>query len=190
MNKFHDTLRILRHDYKYHLDTIGELLSSGNKEETEKYLSEIKTQFANKELPVFCSNSVLNALLAGYAERCANVDISFSAKISLPDRITVPNYEMCIVLGNLLENAVEACNRQDGIRKIVVVVNTQGANLAIMVKNSYSGEVTQDSDRLVSKKKDGGLGLRSVQAVASRHNGELMTEWDDKIFSAYVLMQC
>lgn len=188
MNEMHDILRILRHDYKYHLDTIGELLGSGNQSQAEKYLADIQTQLDEKELPHYCSNSVLNALLASYAERCSKLEIQYGVKISIPDTITMSNYELCIVLGNLLENAVTACERQTSGRKIDVVVNTQGANLAVMVKNSYSGEIMRDGDRIVSTKKEGGLGLRSVQAVASRHDGELMTEWDDVTFSAYVLM--
>lgn len=189
INEMYDTLRILRHDYKYHLDVIGELLSSGNKSETEKYLDDIQKQFPKSELLSYCSNPVLNSLLASYSERCAALNIKIDIEISTPENIVIPNYEMCIVIGNLLENAVEASCRHNGSRRIELIINTQGAHLAIMVKNNFCGEIKQDNGLPASAKKEGGLGLRSVQAVAARYGGELMTEWDDKTFSVYVLMK-
>jgi sensor histidine kinase regulating citrate/malate metabolism len=189
MNEMHETLRILRHDYKYHLDTIGELLNTHRGREAEKYLINIQKQMTEKELPGFCSNSILNALLASYAERCARLDIQYDVRISMPDTITVSNYDMCIILGNLLENAVYACELYNGKRKIELVINAQYANLAVMVKNNYSGKITRGGNRLASKKINGGIGLQSVQTAAARYGGELMTEWDDATFSASVLMK-
>jgi len=188
MNEMYDALRIMRHDYKYHMDTISELLNAGDKTEAEKYVADIKKQMSEKQLPAYCSNSVLNALLAGYAERCHTQSTVYIVEISMPLSIAIPNYEMCIILGNLLENAIEASARLDDKRKIELVINTQGSHLAIMVKNRFDGAVLQDNSRPVTMKKDGGLGLRSVQAVAARYGGELMTEWDIETFTAYVLL--
>ena len=87
-----------------------------------------------------------------------------------------------------MENAVEACKRQTGVRGIELIINTQGAHLAVMVKNNFDGEVAQTEHKIVSRKQSGGLGLRSVQTIAARYGGELMTEWDSMTFTAYVLM--
>lgn len=189
MNEMYDTLRVMRHDYKYHLDTIGELLYSGNKTEAEKYLTDTQKQLSERQLANYCSNTVLNALLANYSERCAKMKVKYDVNVSIPKVISIPNYEMCIILGNLLENAVEASSRHNGRRRIELVINTQGTHLAIMVKNNFNGDIAQDNGLPLSTKKDGGLGLRSVQAVAARHGGELMTEWDGTVFAAYVLMR-
>lgn len=189
MSEMYDVIRTIRHDYKYHLDVIGELLSSGNQSETEKYLDDIKKQLPKDELSNFCSNPVLNALLVSYSERCAALNIKLDIEISIPGTIIIPNYEMCIVVGNLLENAVDASCQNSSERRIKLIINTQGAHLAIMVKNNFIGEIAHCDGFPASAKKDGGFGLRSVQAVAARNGGELMTEWDDATFSAYVLMR-
>jgi sensor histidine kinase regulating citrate/malate metabolism len=52
---------------------------------------------------------VINSLAADYALRCVEMEIKLDVSINIPKDFSVPNYEMCIVLGNLLENAVEAC---------------------------------------------------------------------------------
>jgi sensor histidine kinase regulating citrate/malate metabolism len=95
---------------------------------------------------------------------------------------------MCIILGNLLENAVEACQKPDGGGKIELAVNTQGKLLAVMVKNNFSDVIMEENGLLLSTKKNGGYGLRSVRAVAARYGGQVLTEWDDTAFCAYVLV--
>ena len=96
---------------------------------------------------------------------------------------------MCIVLGNLLENAVEATTKLNNDRGIGLKINTQNDHLAVIVKNSFKEPITGNGDFPVSSKKNGGLGLRSVQAVATRYGGDLMTEWEGRTFTAYVLLK-
>lgn len=189
MTEMQDSLRMLRHDYRYHLDVMLELIRSNQTEELYPYLTGLETQLAENKLPYYCPNSVINALLAGYGERCAKQNIQYDIKISMPHELSIPNYEMCIVLGNLLENAVHACEHKEGRRMVSLVINTQGAHLAVMVKNSFCGELVQAEGLPISAKKDGGFGLRSAQAVAARYGGELMVEWDRDVFTAYVLMR-
>lgn len=188
MNEMFDTIRILRHDYKYHLATTSELLRSGNQEEIDQYLKSVEVQLSEQELQDFCKNPVINALIASYAERCTERNIQYDVRVTLPEIIPAANYEMCIILGNLLENAMEGCQKIKAGGKIELIIKPQGKQLAVMVKNSFDGVICQDGEQPVSAKKDGGLGLRSVQAVASRYGGELLTEWNRETFTAYVLI--
>ena len=189
MDEMYDRLRILRHDFKYHLTAVGELLSSGDKEEVDMYLSEVQARLSENEMCSYCTNNVINALLSNYAERCANAGVRFEADVSLPETLTVPNYDLSIVLGNLLENAIEACEKAAGDKMIELRVKPLMTQLAVRVRNSFDGKPVTDGGRLISAKKDGGFGLRSVEAVAARYDGELATEWDGGLFSAYVTVK-
>lgn len=188
MEEMLDKIRILRHDYKYHLMATSELLHSGNAEEIDKYLNKIATQLSKQELPHYCSNPIINSLLLSYAERCNGLDITYTVEISLPKELSTQNYEMCIIVGNLLENAVDACMKIDSGRKIHLTIKPQGAQIAIMVKNSFDGLIHRDeSGQLMSLKQDGGIGLQSVQAIIQQ-KGELVTEWNEGEFTSYVLI--
>ena len=160
---------------------------------SDAYLSGLQTQLTEKELPSFCDNPVINSLAADYARRCGELEIETDFSISMPDGFSVPNYEMCIVLGNLLENAVEACQKLNPRmaagrnRKIELVVKMEGEHLAIMVRNTFDGNVAKAGEELVSMKKDGGIGLQSVKAVAAQYCQSFFTEYDKEWFSAYVL---
>ena len=199
----YDSLSILRHDYKYHLNTIGELVNNGDIAGIKRYLSSVQAQLPDNDLGYYCKNSVINALIGSYAERCAKENIGLDVQIALPKTLLITNYDMCIILGNLLENAVEACRKLElfdsenhrNAGKISLAVKTQGAHLAVMVENSFSGEAATEDDKShtdripLSTKKNGGFGLRSVRAVAARYDGHIHTEWNSDTFTAYVLLK-
>ena len=141
------------------------------------------------DLRYYCNNSVLNALLSNYAERCAGEHIRYDVQLAMPEALSIPDYDMCIILGNLLENAFDATSKKERGRKVELSIKTQGVHLAVMVRNSYNGVVTEENGFPVSAKKDGGFGLRSIQSVSARYDGHLLTEWDSDMFTAYVLLK-
>jgi signal transduction histidine kinase len=187
MNELYDKMRTLRHDFKYHLGAVRGMLSAGNTEEANTYLTGMEERLADADLPKYCANTVLNALVAGYAERCAGLGIAFTVKLVIPESLGVPDYDLCIILGNLLENAVEASLQQQEGRRIEFVTRNTQAKLLFMVKNNYAGAIRQENGALVSTKATyRGLGLRSVEEVISQHGGHLVTEFDENTFTAYV----
>ena len=198
MNEMYDTLDILRRNYKNHLKTIDKLVKSGDIAEFESYLFNVLAELPDTGLRNYCDNSVINALLGSYAERCAKLNIEYDVRLSMPDTLSITNYDMCIILGNLLENAVEACQKMTGLSdhlqvirqgKIEAAVKTQGSLLAVKVVNSFSGKVTAENGHPLSTKKNGGYGLRNIRAVADRYDGNMLTEWDTTTFTAYVMLR-
>ncbi|MDR0442250.1 MAG: GHKL domain-containing protein [Treponema sp.] len=187
MNEQYNAIRIMKHDYKFHLNTALSMLRKGEIEKSGEYLNGLQTQLQEGELPHFCDNPVINSLISDYALRCKKSDIELEIQISIPDSFSVPNYEMCIVLGNLLENAVEACQKLNVNRKIELTVKPQGEQLAIMARNTFDGKIAKDGENLISMKKEGGIGLQSVKAVAERYCERFVTEHDTQWFSVFVL---
>ncbi len=195
INELNSQILILRHDMKYHLAVLSKLLAEDNRAELEEYLDTVTDRLAPTEPRAYCGNGVVNVLLASYAERCEKLDIAFDVAVYLPGELPIPNYELCIVLGNLLENAVEACQRLQGGRRIELMIKPLGQQLVIKAANSFhsagaAAETGGAKNALpASTKKDGGLGLRSVRAVAEKHRGELMIDRDGELFTAYVTAQ-
>lgn len=90
---------------------------------------------------------------------------------------------------------MEACEKQSGGRTIELVVNWRNAQLAVMVKNSFDGNINLNKGHPAegvlpeSTKGTGGIGLKSVQAVAARYAGELLTKCNQETFTAYVIIK-
>ncbi len=191
ISELNNQINVLQHDMKYNLTVFGKLLAEDNREELTRYLAEVTESLAGTEPRSFCSNSVVNVLLVSFAERCEKQNIHFETAVYLPSELQIPNYELCIVLGNLLENAVEACGKMDSGKRIELVIKQLGKQLVIKVANRYNAKdllaVEMAENALpVSMKKNGGLGLRSVRAVAEKYNGELIPDRDGEMFTAYV----
>jgi len=202
MNEQYDVLKVMRHDYKFHLNTALDMLRRGETEKSDEYLRGLQNQLEEKELLNFCENPVINSLIADYAGKCRGLNIDFNVSIKIPRDFIIQNYEICIVLGNLLENAVEACKKLDPAeeRQIKLVVKPQEEQLAIMVRNTYNGEVIKDGEKFVSTKDsavyDGaahvsnhicGIGLESVMAVAGSYGGMFHVKHDSKWFNVFVV---
>ena len=189
MNEQFDALRVMRHDYKFHLRTALDMLVSGDLEKSKTYLSGLHEQIERKELPNFCGNVVINSLVADYARKCKELNIEFNVSIDIPQNFTVQNYEMCIVLGNLLENAVEACQKLENNRQIKLVLKPKGEQLILMVRNTFNGEVVLDGDKLISTKNDDnvGIGLESVKAVVDSFGEMLRINYDNEYFRVFAL---
>lgn len=188
MNEQYDAIMHMKHDYKFHLSAALDMLRRGETEKGGEYLTGLRVELSKHDLPNYCSNLVINSLIADYAERCEKAGIEHTIKISMPDNLAVPNYDMCIILGNLLENAIEACIKLSEDNALQLVIKQQGEQLAIIVRNKFDGSVITDGKQFASTKKDGGLGLISIQTIAARYGGQLVTEHDGVWFKSFVLL--
>jgi sensor histidine kinase regulating citrate/malate metabolism len=189
MDEMYEKLKALRHDYKFHLNAARQMLGSGDTEGADRYLTDAGKQLSELETTKYCDNPVINALTAGYAERCAHAGITFDVSLVTPESSAVGNYDLCIIVGNLLENAVEASAKLEHGRFIVFDTKIKRAQLLLMVKNSFNGEIRCENGMPLSAKTNGGFGLRSVREIIAHYDGEFAVEWDNGIFTAYAAVK-
>ncbi len=186
-----ETARILRHDCKHHLHAAQMLLETGRVQEAREYLLAFGTKCDAGAFPVFCLNPAVNALLIGYQQRSRKEGIDFSAAVELPEKPPMDRFELCSLLGNLMENALEACRvAPEGRRRITLKGAPQDGRLLICVKNTFDGTILKEEGHIVSRKGvSGGLGIKSIRAIAGRHRGEYVPQWDEHTFTASVMLR-
>jgi sensor histidine kinase regulating citrate/malate metabolism len=182
-------LHVLRHDYKYHLASMLKMLEEGYHAEAKEYLAKLDTD--DNSVYEYCKSKVLNALLVWFSERCEHESISFTVKIELPPALTIDDYELCVIIGNLLENAVTACVRTpNGQRRYIELsMRPRAGQYGIKAENSYDGILRHEDKELYSTKPDGGFGINSIKAIANRHSGEYIPVWDNEKFEAFVILK-
>jgi len=176
MAEMYETLSALRHDFKYYLKKIDELLQTGDIEKTKLYLTEIKKRIPESGLHYYCTDHSINSLLTSYAKNCEEFNIEYNVKIALPQTFSIPRYDICIILCNLLENALEACKKLEKGREIDLAIKTEGQRIAIRVKNSVDGVNNENAN------------LQSVRAIAQRYGGHISMEQTGSIFTIYVMV--
>jgi sensor histidine kinase YesM len=134
---------------------------------------------------------VINALLGWYAARFETEEISFDADVALPDDVAADPDELCVLFGNLLENALEGCLTANGERFVKISAKTSGTELAVVIVNSFDGVVRRDETRdenLLSRKENGGMGIQSISAVCKKYGGVYIPSWTHDRFTAHALL--
>jgi signal transduction histidine kinase len=186
-----EQLHILRHDYKHHLETMQKMICGGVNTEIQDYLEMLNVVIYEKGKKDYCKSRVINALFERFCERCHKEQIELQERIKLPPAGTIDDYTLCIILGNLLENAITACLRtpENEIPYIEISMRPYGQQYGIKVENSYDGVLKHEGKILYTTKKEGGLGIKSIVSVARMYHGEYVPMWDEKKFSAFVVLK-
>lgn len=172
--------RRLIHDIKHHLRTIDRMAAEHGQSDIRLFLSQVEEQVAavsSYSHVAFCQNPAVNALIEYYYGMMQTQGTEFQVRLDLPDQIPLTDVELCTVLGNLLDNSVEACGRQKhGARRILVAGETRGSMYFLKVENTYDGQTMQEGSLFLSRKGISpyhGIGLSSVRKIIKSHGGDL-----------------
>ena len=182
-----------RHDMRHHLLALEGFLNTQDMEGLKTYIRQSAALFPVESPKVFCGSAAVNSLLCYYMEQAEKDQTNVSAKVSLQETLPIPDAELCMIIGNLLENAVEACRRMKSRERFLdmKLLQTCSSILTIQVCNSYEGEIRQmkDGSFLSSKREDQkGIGLSSVLSIAEKYNGITRIEHQDQIFKISVII--
>ncbi|HWP50399.1 MAG TPA: ATP-binding protein, partial [Clostridia bacterium] len=188
--------RSMMHDTRHHLVAIASLGKNGEHDELMRYVNDLIEKCDMTVSRRFCENSSANAILSGYIERAEQRNISVSVDIDLPEAISINRYDLCTVLGNCLENAIEACQRIPAesplyhTRYIDIRGREDGSRLIIRIKNSCDTAISAYNSLKSSKGVLGGIGLKNVSNVVERYSGSMSTAFGDNCFTMCAVMCC
>ena len=188
-------IQAIRHDIQNHMLCIKSMIEKGSYGAAYEYASGLYSRIVSARHHKFCENSIADILLSAKYDEIRSAGITLNTHIELPASLPLDDLDLCILLGNLLDNAIEACRRIDGekaSRTISIRGGLKGTNLLLSVRNSYNGVLRRNRGRYESLKKNrkvSGLGLFNVRDVVERHHGTLDIQHDSSIFSVSVLLR-
>lgn len=171
--------RSSRHDLRHHLAVIEKYTEDEDLKGLQTYLTEYLSYLPKDNEQPYCQNFTIDVLARNYLSQAKEAGAELDIKIGLPQQLTIPDSQLCIVFGNIFENAVNACRRQkEGKKFIRVRCVTEDNQLVLAVDNS-----TDPMQRI-----EPGIGLSSVKAVVEKFNGTLDYQEGDGIFQTSVMM--
>ena len=182
--------RQARHDLRHQLCQLAALAEEGNLEKIKAYLSGAVSRIPSLEMH-FCENRAADSVVGYYCALAKRENIPYSVQIDLPECLPVDEINLCLVLSNLLENALEASLRTaPARRKIKLTAYLHGGSLAlIQVENTYDGVIREkDGVFQSSKRKEDGIGLQSVRHIAEKSGGVSTVTYQDGLFCAKVML--
>ena len=179
----------MRHDFRHHLLTINGFVENENTTALREYLGHYSKSYYARDNASVCQNAAVDIVLHHYLARAEEAGIEVTLKADVPEAMPVRDMDLCVVFGNLFENAVEACERQKNGRKFIsLFAKPDGNQLLIELQNSFES-VVKKNGRIFSSKREGeGLGLQSVLEITERYEGVFKTDMCDNVFTASVLI--
>ena len=192
--QFYTRIRQLKHEMRGHMTNIKVLAGQGEYASLEDYIAKMDESMSGFELTLQTGNPVTDVIVNDIRRRSLDLGIRFQVDFHYrPPGFDA--FDVGIILQNLLQNAVEACEKvSEGERFIVLTGKRKGRFFLIEVKNSFAGEVVfgQDGLPVTTKQEDApmhGIGLANVRREAEKYMGELELKAVQQEFSATVLLQ-
>jgi signal transduction histidine kinase len=176
-----ENIRILRHDYLMH---IRALQCMTDKQAVDEYLQKLLSQYQRPPRLHICENQFVNDLMSLYANQCEEEKIDLQCAMFIPSDIEIDELDLCTVIGNLMQNALDACARLQTGRFIRVNARYEARRLFLVMENSFDGIVIHNGSRLVSRKQIGGIGFLSIQRITDAPNNDFDFSYDDRVFTA------
>lgn len=182
----------LYHDLHNHIEAIYQCLTQGDIQEAVQYCEELRTPVREISQTVWTGDKAIDYLISSKIALAEQEHIQTRVNIEYPHNTNIRSVDLTTILGNLLDNALEAAETApERLRFLHLIVRRINAMLIIKVENGYGEAPTQENGNLLTSKMDKafhGWGLKSVQTAAERYDGAINTEYADGIFKAVVTM--
>lgn len=179
-----------RHDIHHHINVVYQLAKENKIEQLIEYLEEYNKIDSTKEPMVYCNNSTVDAILNHYILLAKDNGIEVHLNVALPEELKIRDTDLCIVIGNLLENAIEASKKEEN-KRIKLRINRSNEYICMLVSNLYNGEIKKGHSGYYSRKrefKDTGIGLSSVSAVVEKYDGRMEVDHTNGEFNVFIMM--
>lgn len=184
-------MRGWKHDYHNHMQKIRAHLALGEYAEADEYINLMENELDSVGVKYKTGNTSVDAMLNSKLSLAGNKGLSVKCDAILPDKLLFNPVDLCIIIGNLIDNAIEACEKmeEDQNRFIRIYLCVQKKHLYISVSNA-TNEVVRKLDReyITNKRGNHGNGLWRINTVVEKHNGYINRQNEPGIFATEIML--
>ncbi len=190
-------MRGWRHDYHNHIQYIKACIHMGEIDKLSAFCDSLDKDLKEVDQVLKTGNVMVDAILNSKLSLALSKDIEVTAKAVVPKAIDISDVDLCVLLGNLLDNAMEACIKEDNSKKfefekpfIRVYISVKGNQLYICVTNSTYGEVKKLGSKFLTTKKSEshGFGLKRIDKICNKYSGFCKRSSEPGVFSTEILL--
>lgn len=179
LGSYYKSMRSILHDMKNHYFTITNYIENEEYDKLQDYMKDAIQKMESCYAGVNTGNLVIDAFMNHFKMLSENEHITFSENISIvPDKIPLTDYDLCVVIGNLLDNAYNAVSQLTDKEKTVnihISINDSDS-FVIFIKNTYAGS---SSDSRIADDYEHGYGLSNIEKIVDTYHGVMQYKTDD-----------
>lgn len=148
----------------------------------------------NSSFRRYCENSVVNAIFTIKLQRAREKDIAMGSECSIPEETGIETIDLCSLFANLLDNAIEACEKiaETEKRSISIRTGLRGGYLTVKVENTYAQAPVKEKGRILTSKQEKdkhGYGLKLVEDIVKKYNGNLEISTKEEVFKVVASLE-
>ena len=181
-------MRGWRHDYHNHLQAMKAYLSMNQLKELDEYLFKLERDLDEVDSLVKSGNLMMDAILNSKITIMMNYNINVDFKAILPEKIKIADVDLCVMVSNLLENAIEACLKIPQEQRFIRVFSeVYGSQFYLSIQNSAMENLDFNAQNYISNKRgEHGFGMKRVQLLVDKYNGFLNLQNEPGIFASEI----
>ncbi|KOR26003.1 sensor histidine kinase [Clostridium sp. FAM 1755] len=183
--------KAIKHDLKNHLLTVYYLLQKEKSEEALKHISDIIEVCNRQKEYAHSGNTVIDSALNFKFQEASQKNIRINLNLNIPENIEIPSFDVSIILGNLLDNAIYAVDKLENNRYINFKMQYTKGRLILRIENPFNGQILMNNNKIITTKEDRnnhGIGIESVKIILKKYNGSMDIKHDNNIFSVILLL--
>lgn len=183
------TMRGWRHDYHSHLQSLKVKLNQGQIEEAARYLNELEEDLDDIHQIVESGNVNVDAILNSKLSLAITQEIDVNVKVVIPEKLPLNDIDCCVLLGNLIDNAIEACEKVEEKKFIRLYIGVFKKQLYMSITNATNEVVRKFDEEYISKKRGNhGHGLKRINKVVEKYNGYINRKNEPGVFVCEIMI--
>lgn len=189
----YEQIRRIRHDMIGHLVAIRGYHVKRKFDKALEYMDQLHQQIGFASNTIISGNTVVDALINNRMVLMDEKDIECYQTVVIPDELNIQDVDLLIVLENMINNAIEGCERSGNeVREIMLEMKYKNQNLFIEVKNTYNPEQIQErKGKFISakeKRENHGIGIGNIEEAVEKYNGLFEVELQEYYFVAKAMI--
>lgn len=185
-----ERVKALRHDIKHHIIELSAMAKKNNNNDMIKYLSSMKKFMLNPKEYSTTGNREIDGVLNYMLQKANSTLNQVDVQINIPEDLYFNNFNICVILGNLVDNAVREASKSEE-KLLTIKMQIKQEVLLIFIENSYSGKILEKKNELQTTQTElaiHGIGLENVKKVVLANGGEIKTDYTSDRFCVQVLL--
>lgn len=185
-----DNIEYLKHDMRNHFITLRKYAVDRNYKKLIAYLDSISDVVSVDSNAVETGNTNIDSIINYKFQEMGSKGINLNYSISIPEELNILDYDINIVIGNLLNNAIEALIKSEH-KNFFIKIYFDKNILFIHMENSFNGNIRKEAGEILTTKQDEqnhGLGLKSIRRVLEKYDGDIIIDHNEDVFITDVML--
>ncbi|MDR3288857.1 MAG: GHKL domain-containing protein [Peptococcaceae bacterium] len=186
-----EQLKILQHDMKKHMATLQAMIEKDQRQDALRYLQQAFQLSPPLEAHVHSGHAEIDSILNYKISEAQTRNVTVETRLQIPEELSIPVFDLVAILGNLLDNAIEATAQTTGERIIRIRIDLDRSTLYLSVTNPFRGELKGGGQYRPTTRPDAeghGYGLTIVRHAVAKYHGTMNITCANQIFQTDILL--